>query len=84
MTELMNDLLRELEVEKRMCDTLPRDLVGGNENILPARSEVVNPTARYVVVNEELALVCPALGIFRCSAVPSLKDTHSHQQAEQH
>ena len=56
----------------RMRDTLPWYLMGRNENILPARSEVINPAARYVIVNEELALICPTLSIFGCLAVPSL------------
>lgn len=46
--------------------------MGRNENILPARSEVINPAACYVIMNEELALICPALSIFGCFAVPSL------------
>lgn len=42
------------------------------ENVLPARPKVVDPSAGDIVVDQELALIRPALSVSSRFAVPSL------------
>ena len=46
--------------------------MSGNENVLAAGTEIVDPAAGHVVVNQELALIRPALCIFGRFRMPRL------------
>jgi hypothetical protein len=42
------------------------------ENVLPARSKVINPSSGDIVMDQKLALIRPALSVSGGFSVPSL------------
>lgn len=57
--------------EPRFRGKHPWNLMSRYENVLPARPKVVDPSAGDIVVDQELALIRPALSVSSRFAVPS-------------
>ena len=47
--------------------------MSGDENVLPARSKVIDPPSGDIVVDQKLALVRPALRVSGGLGMPSLR-----------
>ena len=71
MTNQLNVILRLINV---VVIYIPRHLMGGDENILTARTEIFHPAASDVIVDQELALISPALSIFSRFRLPGLNN----------